>query len=172
MKPFRWGMLMAAAPLVLAGCGKFGNAMTAHTDVVAQAAGHELKVQEAAGLLAPNPQIPAEVGMVQALSDLWVDYTLLATAVAEDTALAMVDLNKLTEADREQAVILKLREQVIRPDTSFTEQELMQAWTTQGPGAEIRARHILLRTPTEPTPAQRDSVRRQAEALRTQAAGG
>ena len=56
----RWAVLPLAAPLLLAGCGGLGEAMTAHTDVVARAAGKELKVEEAAELLATNPQIPAD----------------------------------------------------------------------------------------------------------------
>ena len=68
--------------------GASGEAMTAHTDVVARAAGKELRVEEAPQMLAANPQVPADPQVVRALADLWVDYTLLATAVAEDTSLA------------------------------------------------------------------------------------
>lgn len=171
MKLSRWAVLIAAAP-ALAGCGGFGNAMTAHTDVVARAAGKELKVEEAARLLAANPQIPAEPDMVEALAELWVDYTLLATAAAEDTTLAVLDMDRFILPAREQAIIWKLREQVVRPDTVFTEAELQEAWATKGPGVEVRARHILLNVPTEATPEQRDSVRQLAEQLRARAAGG
>lgn len=164
--------ILAAAPLVLAGCGSFGNAMTAHTDVVAEAAGKELKVDEAARLLASNPQIPATPEVVQELANMWVDYTLLATAAAEDTSLAVLDMEKLIAPQREQLVMMRLREQVIRPDTTFTEQEIQQRWATEGPGAEVRARHVLLQVPTEATPAQRDSIRQLAEQIRARAAGG
>ena len=172
MKFSRWLLLGAAAPLVVAGCDNFGRAMTAHTDVVARAAGKELKVDEAVQLLAANPQIPADPQVVRALADIWVDYTLLATAAAEDPTLAAVDLEKFTQAAREQMTVFKLRQQVIQPDTSFTDEEVLQRWASEGPGAEIRARHILLRIPAEATPAQRDSVRQLAESLRAQAAGG
>lgn len=171
MKLSRWALLVAA-PVALSGCGSFGEAMTTHTDVVARAAGNELKVDEAARLLAANPQIPADPQVVQALADIWTDYTLLATAASEDTALAVLDLEQFVQPEREQAIIFKLRDQVIRPDTSFTEAELQQRWATEGPGAEIRARHILLRIPVEATPAQRDSVRALAQSLQQRAAAG
>lgn len=165
-------LLLAALPLALGGCESFGKAMTTHTNTVARAAGQELEVGEAARLLAANPQIPADPQVVAALADLWTDYTLLAAAASEDTALAVLDMDRFVEPEEEQAVILKLRDRVVRPDTTFSDAELQQRWATEGPGAEIRARHILLRIPAEATPAQRDSVRELAEQLRTRAAGG
>lgn len=172
MKVSRWLLLAAAAPLALAGCNGFGEAMTNHTDVVARAAGHELKVEEAARLLASSPEIPADPQVVRMLADLWLDYTLLATAAAEDTSLAVINMEQFTQEAREQALVWKLRQQVIQPDTAFTEEQLRQRWATEGPGAEIRARHILLRIPADASPAQRDSLRQVAESLRQRAAAG
>jgi hypothetical protein len=168
MKRSRWLQLAVAAPLVLAGC----KAMTAHTDVVARAAGRELKVEDAARILASNPQIPADPQVVRALADLWVDYTLLATAVAEDNTLSTIKLDKFLEPESEQLLVWKLREQVIHPDTVFSEQQITERWATEGPGVEIHARHILLRVPSDATPAQRDSVQQLAESLRQRAASG
>jgi parvulin-like peptidyl-prolyl isomerase len=172
MKVSRWLILAAATPLALAGCGAFGDAMSAHTDVVARAAGHELKVEDAARLLAGNPDVPADPSVVQMLADIWVDYTLLGTAAAEDTTLAVIDMESFTQEAREQQLLMKLRNEVVRPDTVFTDEQIQQRWITDGPGAEIRARHILLRIPADATDAQRQELRQQAEQLRAQAAGG
>ncbi len=168
----RRALVLVFAPLMMSGCNRFGQAMTAHTDVLARAAGHELRIDEAARILAGNPQIPAEPQVVQALADLWVDYTLLATAAAEDSTLRMVNLDRILQPQREAMILRQLADRVLRPDTTITEEELRQRWATEGPGGEIRARHILLRIPPEATPAQRDSVRRLAEQLRGQVAGG
>ena len=164
-----WGALL---PFSVVGCDGFNQAMTAHQDMVARAVGSELRVEEAAQLMAANPQIPADPQVVQALADLWVDYTLLATAFAEDTTLAVVDLDAIAQPVREGLLVSKLRDRVIRYDTAFTDEELVQRWATEGPGAEIRARHILLRVPAEADAAARDSVRALAESLRQRAAGG
>lgn len=172
MKLFRWGLLSVVAPLLLSACGGLGEAMSAHTDVVARAAGKELKVEQAADLLASNPQIPSEPQMVRALADVWIEYMLLATAVAEDSTLSAVDLDAFIEPAREMALISKLHGEVIRADTVFSDAQLQEQWLSQGPSAEVRARHILLRAPAEATPAQRDSVRALAESLRERAAGG
>jgi hypothetical protein len=165
-------LFTAAALLTTGACAGFGDAMTAHTDVVARAGGEELRVAEAAELLALNPEIPAQPDVVQALAELWVDYMLLASAVAADTSLSTLNLEAFTMPIREQALMMKLRDQVIVADTLFTDEQLRQAWATEGPGAEIRARHILLRIPSDATDAQRDSVRQMAESLRQRATGG
>lgn len=169
---FPWRAVPAAVLLLSAACSGVGDAMTAHTDVVARAAGKELRVEEAAEILSSNPQIPPDPQVVQALADLWVDYTLLGTAVAEDTTLSALDLASFIEPVREQALVLRLREQVIHPDTAISDAEVERRWATEGPGVEIRARHILLRIPNEATPAQRDSVEQLAASLRGRAAAG
>ena len=56
MKLSRWALLVAALPLA-AGCNSLGQAINAHKDEVASAAGKELKVDEAATMLAANPQL-------------------------------------------------------------------------------------------------------------------
>lgn len=168
----RWLPLAVAAPLLVTGCDRFQEAMTAHTDVVARAAGKELKVEEAARFLASDPNIPADPQVVRALAEFWTDYTLLATAIAEDSSLKAVDLEAFLQPAREQMLVFRLRDQVIRADTTFTPQEVQQRWATDGPGAEIHARHILLRVPSEASQAQRDSLRRFADELRQRAAGG
>jgi hypothetical protein len=169
MKFSRWALLVAALPLA-AGCDSFKRAVNAHGDQVATAAGKELKVEEAATLIAANPQVPPTAEIVRELTERWVDYTLLATALAEDTTLAVLDLDKLTATEREQATINRLFQQAIHVDTAYNDAQLEQAWQTQGPGQEMHARHILLRTPENATPAQLDSVKRAAEAIQRQAA--
>ncbi|HEU4882244.1 MAG TPA: peptidylprolyl isomerase [Longimicrobium sp.] len=177
MKLSRWALV--AAPLALGACGGFGSAMTAHTDVVAKAAGKELKVEDAAQLLAANPQIPADPQVVRALADLWVDYTLLATAAAEDSSLSVLDMEKFVEEQREEATVMRYLEANVKVDTTWTDAELDQKWANEGPGSEVKARHILLTTggagqqgTPEPTPAQRQAKRQQAEALQRRAAAG
>lgn len=169
MKLSRWALV--TAPLALAACG-MGGAMTSHTDVVAKAAGKELRVEDAAQLLASNPQIPADPEVVRALAGLWVDYTLLATAAAEDTSLSVLDLDQFVEDETHDQVVFRFLETQVHPDTSYTDAELAQLWTSEGPGVEVRARHILLRPAAEATPAQRTQLRQRAEQIRARAAAG
>jgi len=161
-----------AAATVTAACEGLGQAMTAHTDVVARAAGHELTVDHVAAIMRLNPRLPAQPEVVEAIANFWIDYVLLATAVAEDSSLRSVDLTPVVQPEIDQAVLFKLRDKVIQVDTSFTDEELRALYEKEQPGLQIRARHILLRLPPDATPAQRDSVMALARDLQQRAAAG
>lgn len=158
--------------VALAACDGVGQALTSHTDVLARAAGHELTVDRAASLVAPHAAIPAQPEVVDAVASLWVDYTLLATAAAQDTTLANVNLDLLLRPYIEQEVVWKLRESVISVDTAITEEELRALFDQEQPGLQVRARHILLSLPPDAPAATRDSVTRLAESLQQRAAAG
>jgi len=153
-------------------CDSLGQAMTAHTDVVARAGGHELSVERAASLLAANPQIPAQPDVVNAVANLWVDYILLATAAAQDSTMRNIKLDAVIEPVAEQEVVFKLREKVLQIDTVLTDDELRQMFEQSGTGLQVRARHILLRVPSDATPQQRDSVIALAQQIRQRASAG
>ncbi len=164
-------MILALA-LTAGGCDAFGGAMTSHTGLVARAGAHELSVDEMVDLLAGNPRIPAQTEVVASVADLWVDYTILAELLAEDSTLADLDLSGMVEPYMEQRTFLQLREQVVTQDTVFSDAELRQIFEQGNPGLRVRARHILVEYPEGATEAQRDSVRELAEDLRRQAAAG
>lgn len=165
-------LVVLAGALASTACDSMGQAMTSHTDVLARAAGHELSVERAAGMLAPHRQIPAQVEVVDAIANLWVDYVLLATAAAQDSSLASVDLELFLTPIVNQEIVWKLREEVISVDTSFTDDELRAEFERSQPGTQVRARHILLPLPGDAPPAMRDSVRTLATQLRDRARGG
>ncbi|HUF12868.1 MAG TPA: peptidylprolyl isomerase [Longimicrobiales bacterium] len=165
-------VLAVAAALAGAACDSLGQAMGSHQDVVARAAGHELTVDEAAGLIASNPRLPATPEVTEIIANLWVDYVLLATAARADSTLSNMELAVLLQPQFDQRLLIQLRDQVIDVDTTIGDEELMQAFQQDQPGVEVRARHILLRIPADPTAAQRDSVRNLAGQLRDRARGG
>lgn len=161
-----------AATVVFTACDSLGQAMTAHTDVVARAGGYELTVDEAAALLMQNPRLPADPEVVDAMANLWVDYVLLASAADHDSTLKSVDVSLLVDPMLEQQLFGKLNEKVINPDTTLSDQALRAIYEKEQPGLEIRARHILLRLAPDATAAQRDSALALARELRAQAAAG
>ena len=163
---------IAIAAGILPACDSFGQAVTSHTDVLARAAGHEFTVDQAASLVAPYREVPAQRDVVDALANLWVDYTLLATAASQDSTLGTVDLEPLLRPFMDQSVVWKLREQVIQIDTILTDEELQQLYETEQPALQVRARHILLRLAADATPAVRDSVMSLARSLQQRAAAG
>jgi hypothetical protein len=163
---------VAATLATSTACDSFGQAMSAHKDALARAAGHELSIDRAAGMFSLNPRIPAQPDVVNAIANLWIDYTLLATAVAKDSTLNAVNLDPIIEPYIEQEVVWRLRDRVIKVDTALDDTRLRTMFEREGTGATIKARHVLLRLPGDATPAQRDSVTKLAQSIRDRARGG
>lgn len=164
------GVLAAAA--AFAGCDGLSQAMSAHTGVVARAGGLELTVEEAAGLLAHNPRLPAEPEVVEAVAGLWVDYVLLATVANEDSSLADLDVGPIVDPILEQELLGKLNDAVIQVDTAVSDDALRAVYEQEQPGLQVRARHILLRVGPDAAQAARDSAQMLASDLRARAAAG
>ena len=172
MKKIVASVAVLAALATSTACDSFGQAMGAHKDVLARAANHELSIDRAAGLFTLNPRIPPQPDVVQALANLWIDYTLLATAVVKDSTLNAVNLDPIIEPYIEQDVVWRLRDKVIKVDTALDDARLRTMFEQSGTGATVKARHILLRLPGDATPAQRDSVMKLAAQLRDRARAG
>ncbi|MDT8369329.1 MAG: peptidylprolyl isomerase [Longimicrobiales bacterium] len=153
--------------IVLAGCEPTSNEV-----VVARAADRSFTVDQAVTLLAPRTDMDIDSTVVNAVADLWIDYTLFAHALHEDSTLSHLDFSTLVTPQLEQEVILQLRDATIEADTAIAEGELREIFAREGPGVEARARHVLLALPDRPSTAQRDSVRREAERLRERILGG
>ena len=156
------------AVLTLVACDRGGEADAA---VAAQAVGEELSVDDVVGLLV-NSSYPNEVQVPYTLSELWVDYTLLARALADDSTLSQLDVSQIVEQQSEQDLILDLREAAVKPDTVVTEDEIRKRFTEVTPGARVHARHIFLASPPNATPVQHDSVRAIAALLRERVTRG
>ncbi|HSJ15464.1 MAG TPA: peptidylprolyl isomerase [Longimicrobiales bacterium] len=163
---------LLAGAVSFTACDGFGQAMTSHTDVLARAGGHELTIEQAANLLIPYDRIPPQPEVVDAVANLWVDYTLLALAAAKDSTLAGVDLDPVLSPYFNQQLVFQLRDRVIKPDTVFSETQLRELYTREQPGAEVKARHILVRLPADATPAHRDSVLALTRQIRDRARAG
>ena len=75
------------ASLALAGCAGLKDALSAHQDVVARAAGQELTVTQLATALASAKNVPLRREVVDRVADLWVNWELLGQSVAEGDSL-------------------------------------------------------------------------------------
>src|SRR5688572_913005 len=132
---------LAATLATSTACDSFGQAMTSHQDVLARAAGHELSVDKAASLFALNPRIPPQPDVVNAIANLWIDYTLLATAITKDSTLNAVNLDPIIEPYVEQEIVWRLREKVIKVDTALDDTRLKAMLEKEGTGTQVKARH-------------------------------
>jgi hypothetical protein len=152
-----------ALPAIMA-CGQGSDSSA----LVARAGDYELTVDEAVALLVDEEGLPTQASVVQSLAELWVDYTLLAEAAAEDSMFADLDFASLIRPLVDQAMVLQLRDSVIQVDTSIAAAELQALYEEEAPALQLRARHILLSFPLQATEAQRDSVRTRLLDFRAQ----
>lgn len=148
------------------------EAMGAHTSTVARVGQHQLTVDGTVDMLVGNPRIPATSEVVASVADLWVDYTILAEILSRDPDLSSLDLDPLVEPYAEQRIFMELREQVVTQDTVVEDDELRRLFSEQAPGRRVRARHILLTYPEDPTTAQLEGIQQQAEEIRERAIAG
>ncbi|MEX0980175.1 MAG: peptidylprolyl isomerase [Gemmatimonadota bacterium] len=163
MSGFR-GLLALALIVALAGCDD--------SSTVAKAAGHELSVEDGVALLGDRTELPNEPEVAEALANIWVDYILLANLAMDDSTFASVDFSPAVRPEIEQELVYRLRQEVVQVDTMIGEDELRTLYAERAPGAEVRARHILLDFPEGATEEQRDSVLALAGELRSRAVGG
>jgi hypothetical protein len=150
------------------GCGDPDPATT----LLARAADHELTVEEAARLVAASRVSEGGRQAALTLADLWVDYVLLATAAAEDSTFAQLDLAPMVERMAHQAMVTALRDSVVRADARIADAELRRRYAAEGASSEVRARQILLTAPPAAPPAMRDSARAAIRELRARIVEG
>ena len=155
----------------LAGCKGLKDALTAHTDVAAEAAGTELSATRLGALLG-NARIGIDPSKenAQIVAELWADYQRLGQAAAKNDSLAGdVDaaLKPIFDNMRVSMMIDTLRSKAATPTGN------PEAGYNAGLGGVVAARHILLGFPTSAggapaTPAQKDSVRAAAQKVLAQ----
>src|ERR687883_614275 len=156
----------AAVLLTLAACDGFREAMTAHVDVVAKAGSQELSVDRLAQLLA-QVKVPVTQDVARAVTELWVNYQLAGEAAARGDSLndpKMIDQALWPVIAQQRAQ--KWHERIAK---NFPGLDTTGAEAKYGQGEMLAARHILLQVPENASPALRDSIRKQAEAIRAQA---
>ncbi len=140
--------------------------------VLARAAGHELTVDQMVEILARQNSVPNQADVVDALANFWVDYTLIGVMARDDSMFTTLDLEPLLKPQIEQEIIDAYMDLVSRPDTAISDQDLRAMWEADSPTDSVRAQHILLAFPEQPTQSQLDSLVALAEQLRARAAAG
>ena len=154
---------VVAAGFTLVACEGFKEALTAHVDVAARAENQELSV-ERLGEMIGKTDFPISTEFARTVSGLWVDYQLLGhAAAAGDSLKDTTRLDKVLWPMIAEARVNAFHEQMLAagPKHDSTANE-----ARYGQGEVLAARHILFRTAPDMSPAQKDSVRRRAEATR------
>jgi hypothetical protein len=160
--------LILLAGLAVVACGREQS----DEGLVARVGPYRFTVDHAVELLVDEERLAAEAGIVESLADLWIDYTLLAEAVARDSTFPDLDLEPVVMQQIQRVMVFQLRDSVIQVDTFVTADELRARYEAESPEVEIRARHIMLQLPLGASTAQRDSVRTELTRLRSRLMAG
>jgi peptidyl-prolyl cis-trans isomerase D len=156
-------VLALAAALALsfgvAACQGLKEALTAHVNVAAKAGSQELSVDQLSKLLA-GVQVPLTADIAKAIANIWVDYQLLGVAAAKNDTLNDPKLvDEALWAFLAQQRVGKYHDQIVKT---------YNIPASAGPagyakGDVLAAQHILFIVQPTATPAQKDSVRREAQ---------
>ena len=163
------------APLVAGlvwGASACGDATSNEEGAVARAGSYTLTVDAVVALLADEERLPVQADVVRAIAELWIDYTLLAVAAAEDSTLSNLDLRPLAQRQLDQTMLVQLRDSVIQVDTTLPDAELRELYESDAPDVQLRASHIMMGVPLQATAVQQDSVREALESIRERILAG
>lgn len=149
--------------LVLAGCEALRDAFSAHADVAARAAQQTLTTERLAELVAHAKRIPINQGTLSSLAYLWVDYALLAEALARNDSLA----DSATVLASAWPVVSQLKwekfhEQLMAGRATLSNPQVDSAFAAGG--ARV-FQHILLRVPANSGPDVERATRGRIEGL-------
>jgi hypothetical protein len=162
----RRAALVGLVALGLAGCE---GAFRGHEDVVARVGDQELTVERLASMLAPAKQVPLRREVVDRVAELWVDYQLLAQAVARGDTLT----DSATIADAAWPLIAQaLANQLHDSLVAAVAPTAAQVDSAFNAGDVRFVSHILVRVQGDTTPQVLATRRRQAEGYLAQLRGG
>jgi hypothetical protein len=145
----------------LTGCGSFRDLFSAHADVAAQAGDQRLTSQRLSQILAGGKGMRANRDAANYVSNIWVDYSLFAQAVADgklpldSASIAKAVWPELAELRGSHwHDSLMARRSNISPKAADS--------TYQGDSVRV-LQHILFRTPQNAVPEVRNAARKKAE---------
>ncbi len=165
----RWTLGFAALLVSgVLGCSDAGS----NEGLVARVGDYELATEDVAELMVNEERLPAQVTIVRQIADLWIQYTLLAAALWQDTTLSSIEFEPLVRQQLDQMMIFQLRDSVVQIDTVIPDDELRELYAAEDPALEMRARHILIQYPPNASAAERGGARVQLQSIRDRIVAG
>jgi uncharacterized lipoprotein NlpE involved in copper resistance len=161
----KFSVAAVALTLTLTACDSLKDAMSAHSNVTAKAAGHELKVDQLASMMGTT-QAPLRRDVINAVVDAWVDYHLAAQAAVDKDTLTdskIADVAMWAAIDN-----VKAKKWYDLVSKSWPAADSNAAEALYNSGGVLAASHILLVTQGMNDSAKA-AVKKKAEALRAQA---
>lgn len=163
--------LLAAVGLVAnGGCGEMRDMFSAHADVAASAGARRLPAERIADLFVHSRGLAVQSDVMTRFTHLWVDYVLFADrALAGDSLLDSASVLSANWPTVHQLVLGRFHDQLVRQRLTLDSARLDSVYAA----GDLRfIRHVLIRTDTSMSAAQRDAKHRQAERIRSALAAG
>lgn len=155
---------------MLTACDGLKEALTAHVDVVARAGSQELSVTRLGDLLGnAKIQVPVTRENAAIITDIWTGYQQIAYAAAHGDSL-----NDKKAIDQALAPIFnmgRLQRFMDSVSKTFKVDSATESAYNQASGGLLAARHILIgykNMAVPPSAAEKDSLRKKADQVRTQ----
>ena len=168
--PTRTFVGLAAAALVLTACEGLKEALTAHVDVAARAGSQELSVTRLGDLLGnAKIQVPVTRETAAIIADIWTGYQQLAYAAAHGDSLN--DKKAIDKAMEPMVNAQRVNRLMDSLQKTFKVDSGSEAAYNQAAGGLLAARHILIGFKNQGVPAtqaEKDSLKKKADAVRTQ----
>ena len=161
---------LAAATLVLTACEGLKEALTAHVDVAARAGSQELSVTRLGDLLGgAKIQVPVTRETAAIIADIWTGYQQLGYAAAHGDSLN--DKKAIDKAMEPMVNAQRVNRFMDSLQKTFKVDSGSEAAYNQAAGGLLAARHILIGFKNQGVPAtqaEKDSLKKKAEAVRAQ----
>ena len=155
-------LLAASAALVITACSGLKDAFSAHSGIVARAGSSELTATQLADYIG-HSRAPVTKDVARTITNLWVDYRLLAQAATDGDSLS--DPKMIDEAMWPMIANLKARKWYDQLSKNWGTENPAQAQADYASGKALSAQHILLLTQNM-NAADKAAVKKRAEALR------
>jgi len=153
-----------AATLAVTGCDSLKEAMSAHVDVVAEAAGQELTITRLSTLIGSS-KAPLRKDVANAVVDAWVNYHLAGEAAVNNDSLK--NIQEIDEAMWAILANVKAKKWYDQVSKTWKAPDSSTAEARYNTGELLAASHILLLT-QDTAPTAKAAIKRRADALRTQ----
>lgn len=163
-------VVLSITAVGLVGCTAIRDSLSSHANVVARTAGHELAVDQLARIIAQSKQLPVQRDAVEGIAIIWVDYTLFVDRFFAGDSLL------------DSATVMAAEWPAVQQDLADAFHDTLEAHRVFLDSAQVDSayragdyrliRHILFRTNTKMTAAQKAVQRQKAERLRAQLARG
>ncbi len=160
----------------LAACQPARDALTAHSQTAAEAAGYRLTAGDVAELMAGAEYIPVDSltpALATSIAQLWADYVRLSVVYQESDSTRSLDFTPLLEKLHyfDQMAVFRFRDSVLSgPGPS--EEEVRRFFEARQPYTRLDVRRISLSLSPKASETVRDSVYALARRVQQLASGG